>query len=79
MSESKELNSPKAKTGGWKLFLAEVVIGLGVLIVWSPIAAAMGIASPLVSIIFAIAWVIFWMTPVGHRATAKLNRLIHGG
>lgn len=81
MSELKELNSAKPKHGKYslRLFLLEVAIGIGVMAVWAPLAATFGIVFPWMNIIFVVAWVIFWMTPVGQRAENKLIRLINGG
>lgn len=79
MSELKESNTPETKTGGWKLFLIEVLVGVAVLAVWSPVAAFLSITQPWVTIIFIVSWIVFWMTPTGKRITAKLVRAIHGG
>jgi ABC-type uncharacterized transport system YnjBCD permease subunit len=81
LSELKESTTQKPKHGKYslRLFLLEVAIGIGVMAVWSPLAAALGIVFPWMNIIFVVAWVIFWMTPVGQRIEGHLIRLINGG
>jgi hypothetical protein len=59
------------------MFWLEAAIGIGVISVWAPLSAAMGIVFPWMNIIFMVAWVIFWMSPVGKRQEAKLLGFIN--
>lgn len=81
MSKLNESNTQKTdiQKGGWKLFLIEVLIGVGVMFLWAPAAYFIGITQPWVSIIFIIGWVIFWGLPAGQRLRSVLVRQINGG
>lgn len=77
MSELKESNSAWYKPqDGWALWIAECVVGVLVLSIWSPVAALLGIAQPWITLIFIAGWVIFWMSPQGPKARAVLQRII---
>lgn len=61
------------------MFIIQVLIGTGVMFLWSPAAALLGITQPWVSIIFIVVWLVFWMCPVGKDLEDYLRRQINGG
>lgn len=75
MSESK--SKPAVTLDSWQTFVAEIVVGILLLAVWTPFATLLGITSPFITLIFMVAWPLLYLSPLGYRMRLVLLRMIN--